>query len=104
MALIASSPDELAFEALLAQRGELVTFRSVPTLALVNRSPKRPSWNGPEKTGAPLAAIIQFRASLAEPKIGNSCVDQFGITHRFTAVKHIKHAWESECSSHPARP
>lgn len=95
------TPLERGFEKLLTYQGEDVTFRGSTIPALVNRSPKRPAWNGPAKTGAPVAVIIQIRNSVTLPVIGNSFTDDRNLTHRITNVKHMGHCWECECSSHP---
>jgi hypothetical protein len=89
-----------AFEMLLDRNGEAVTFRKLQEKALVNRTPKRTPWKAGVSTDAPADSIIQFRAGLKEPKLGESIVDEFGFTHRIISVKHLGHAWECECASH----
>lgn len=97
MALLATSPDELAFDALLAHRGEIVTFRAKKIRALINRTPEAKDPGGVVEVTTKEGSIIDIAVLSPTPEIGEVFTDRFGFAHRITQPSHIGHANRLVC-------
>src|SRR4051812_6523821 len=97
MALLATSPDELAFESLLAIRGELVTFRAAKIRALINRTPEAKDLGAVIDVTTREGSILDIPVLSKAPAVGEVVTDRFGFAHRIIKPSHIGHAYHLIC-------
>lgn len=97
MALLATSPDEFAFDALLTHRGEVVTFRAAKIRALINRTPEAKDPGGFVEVTTKEGSVVEIPRSSATPQMGDVITDRFDFAHRVTKVSHIGHAYRLIC-------